>query len=42
MRRALILLAMALPFGGLLFWRLFPEFDPVFNAPLFHFYPAGR
>jgi signal transduction histidine kinase len=38
MRRALILLAMVLPFGGLLFWRLFPEFDPVFNAPLFHFY----
>jgi signal transduction histidine kinase len=38
MKRALVLLALVLPAVGLGFWSAFPQFDPVFNAPLFHFY----
>ena len=38
MKRVLVVTACLLPALSLGFWSFFPEFDPVFNAPIFHFY----
>jgi signal transduction histidine kinase len=38
MKRALILVILLLPAFSLAVWSAFPQLDPVFNVPLFHFY----
>src|SRR3990167_8536512 len=38
MMRRLAYVAAVLPALALLFWRLVPQADPTFAAPLFHFY----
>src|ERR1051326_2163847 len=38
MKKALVILAFVLPALSLGFWSLFPQADPSWPAPLFHFY----